>query len=193
MECESNGSPPGTPPGTPGTHILDWSNICVTEEKCNKIKLDDLSICLLQKLHEHFTDEFQADVVLIENQPALKNGQMKSVSIMLYTYFNLLKIQFGNICDVKFISATNKLKCQLVPKSADIKNYNSRKKVGIEVTKLYIRCICPEKEAWFDSMKKGDDVSDAFLQAVYYIEAVLKIVVAKAVTPTDATDATNAT
>jgi hypothetical protein len=76
-----------------------------------------------------------------------------------------------------------------VPKNADIKNYNNRKKVGIEVTKLYIRSICPEKEAWFATMKKGDDVSDAFLQAVYYIEAVLKHTVAK----TDAIDASEAT
>ena len=161
--------------------MIEWNNICTTEEgvNCAKIKLDDLTMCVLNALHDTFDEAYEADVVLIENQPMLKNGQMKTVAVIIYTYFNMLKLQYGSIKDVKFISATNKLKCKEVPVSDQAKSktssYKDRKLLSVEVARTYIAKLFPEREVWFQGLKKKDDASDVLLQAIYYIEHVLKI------------------
>jgi len=161
--------------GNSTTRIIDWDNLCVTDKNCSKISLDELTPCVLATLTDHFDDAFEADVVLIENQPMLKNGLMKTVAVIIYTYFHLMKLQFGNIQEVKFISASNKLKCKKVPANSDIKTYKNRKKLSVEVTKLYIERIAPERMEWFNSHSaKADDISDAVLQGIYYIEYVVK-------------------
>ena len=57
------------------------------------------------------------DVVVIENQPSLKNPQMKSIQMILYSYFLILGKVIGNgensksyIQSIDFCSASNKLK-----------------------------------------------------------------------------------
>lgn len=162
------------------TKILHWDNLCVTDKNCTKISLDELTPCVLSTLLEHFDDTFSADIVLIENQPMLKNGLMKTVAVLIYSYFNLSKLQFGNYNEIKFISATNKLKCRKVPKESDVKSYKNRKKLSVEISRAYIGDISAERLEWFDSHKKADDISDSLLQGIYYIEFVLKHVVASA-------------
>ena len=46
----------------------------------------DQGKCIVEKLQkkEHFLD---VDLVVIENQPALKNPTMKSIQMMIYSYF----------------------------------------------------------------------------------------------------------
>lgn len=155
--------------------IVQWDNVCVTEQNCKNAKIEDLTEQLLLTLTETFDSEFHADVVLIENQPMLKNGTMKTFSVVIYTYFNLLKLQFGNIKEVKFISATNKLKCAKVTEveKDDKATYKDRKKLSIEVTKRYIDHLCPDRSVWFTGLSKKDDASDSLLQGIYYIEKVL--------------------
>jgi hypothetical protein len=157
--------------------MLAWANLCVidTNVNCSKLKLDDLTLSVLETLHNTFDDSYEADVVLIENQPMLKNGQMKTVAVIIYTYFNMLKLQYGAIKDVKFISATNKLKCvrSLESTSDSTETYKDRKNRSIEVARLYISDAFPEKLEWFEGLKKKDDASDVLLQAIYYIEYVI--------------------
>lgn len=161
------------------TKLLDWNNISVTDKNCKKIKIEELTECMLLSLCEHFTDEFQADVVVIENQPSLKNGVMKSMSMVIYTYFNLMKLQFGNIREVKFMSATNKLKCNLASELTTYNNkiYKDRKNMSVALAKLYVQRICPEKSEWFCHNKKADDLGDSFLMAIYFVENVRKKVI----------------
>lgn len=158
--------------------ILDWNNLCVTEANCKTIPFEILIDQLLEKLALHFDDAFPADIVIIENQP-LKNNKMKSVSVAIYTYFNMLKIHFGNIEKVQFMRATEKLKCRRyheLPKECLGKaSYKDRKKTSIQLCRLYLRDISPDKLEWLDKQKKGDDLSDTALQAIYYIENTLKI------------------
>lgn len=156
--------------------LLDWQNISVTDENCKKIKLDEITFCLLQTLNERFTDDYEADIVLIENQPALKNGMIKTVSVIIYTYFNMLKLQYGNIANVQFINASNKLKCNKMKNLIDAQKntYKDRKKTSIELARLYVIDLFPEKLEWFNTFKKKDDLSDVLNQAIYYIETVLK-------------------
>lgn len=159
-----------------GTRILDWQNISVTEENCKKIKLDTLTECMLNTLIQIFDETFETDIVLIENQPMLKNGNMKTMAVVIYTYFNVQRLQYGHIREVKFISASNKLKCL---KSQELEStlkeqYKDRKKLGVEIAKLYLPIICPERLDWFTSQKKKDDVCDSFCQGIYFMEHVLK-------------------
>lgn len=161
--------------------VLQWDNICTTDENtnCAKIKLDDLTMCILNALHNTFDESYEADVVLIENQPMLKNGQMKTVAVIIYTYFNMLKLQYGSIKDVKFISATNKLKCKeaaflLESASKTTSTYKDRKQLSVDVAMSYITKLFPERQDWFNRLKKKDDASDVLLQAIYYIETVCK-------------------
>ncbi len=156
------------------TKILEWDNLCVTDENSKKIKIEELTEDVLLTLQETFNDNFEADIVLIENQPMLKNGMMKTVSVIIYTYFNILKIQHGNIGEVRFISATNKLKCSKVDPTINKNNYKDRKKLSINVAKLYLEKINPEKIQWFETHKKSDDYADCLNQAIFYIEKVLK-------------------
>lgn len=157
--------------------ILEWKNICVTEANCKTINFEILIDQLLEALTVHFDDSFEANVVLIENQP-LKNNKMKSVSIAIYTYFNMLKMQFGNIEKVQFIKATEKLKCkkyQELPEIMGKSTYKDRKKSSIQLCRLYLKDISQEKLQWFDKLKKRDDASDVLCQSIYYIENTLKL------------------
>lgn len=155
------------------TKVIEWKTLCITDESCRKAKVDELTCCMLQTLMDTFDHDFEADVVLIENQPMLLNGVMKTMSVVIYTYFNMLKIQSANVSEVRFISATNKLKCERL--NIGKKNtYKDRKKLGVEIARAYIDDVFPGKSQWFESIAKKDDYSDTLCQAIYYIETVLK-------------------
>lgn len=158
--------------GTDEIRIISWENLCICESNCKKIAFENLCELLILKLQESFDGDFNADVVLIENQPMHKNGLMKSVSVMIYTYFNILKLQFGNVTEVRFISATNKLKCKRVKEVGGntAKTYKERKLLGIELARRYIEAMCPERMSWFESQKKKDDLSEAALAGIYFLE-----------------------
>jgi len=69
-----------------------------------------------RKLHEK-SQLLDVDIVVIENQPSLKNPKMKSIQMILYSYFLILGKGIGNwdkiggyIQSIDFCSASNKLK-----------------------------------------------------------------------------------
>jgi len=155
-------------------NIIKWQTISVTNKNYKKMKFEELTEELLLTLNENFNDEFDADIVLIENQPSLKNMNMKSISVVIYTYFNMMRLLYGNIKEVKFISATNKLKCKK-GKNLKIDTYKDRKKSSIELAKLYVTDLFPNWIEFFNNQKKIDDYSDCLNQAIYYMEFVLKI------------------
>ena len=159
-------------------NILIWENVNVTEEKCNKLSFETLVEQMLLVLQYNFDSSFSAEVVLIENQPMLKNGLMKSMAVVIYSYFSMLKIQFGNIENVKFTSASNKLKFKFLNESnsklsgmCDVtKTYKDRKKTAIHMTTEYLQQIGSNKCEWFMQQRKKDDLSDAFLQGMFFIQ-----------------------
>lgn len=152
--------------------VLEWDNISIIEGNAKKLSFDVLSESMLEKLMEKFGDIENINIVLIENQPMLKNGNMKSVAVMIYSYFTMLKLQHGSVNEVKFISAGNKLKCNKVKELmyGNKDTYKDRKKMGIALAGLYIKTICPDKEEWFNRNKKKDDLSDSLLAGIYYCE-----------------------
>lgn len=150
-------------------NIIEWKNIKVIDEKCKKLDIEKITEEVLLVLKNHFDSEFKTNIVLIENQPCHKNPFMKTISIIIYTYFNILKLDYGNIEYVKFISATSKLKCKKVKElDMSIKTYKDRKIASIKCVQQYY--LPEEFRDYFEKEAKKDDLADTLLLMTYYIE-----------------------
>ena len=139
----------------------------------NVPKLDnrmlELGNQIVKKLDEK-KNFLNMDVVCIENQPALKNPTMKSVQMIIYSYF----LMNGLAKDIQMINARNKLKVYKGPKvECDITDkYKQNKFLAIKYCDYMIRDnlhIDKEFHKLYDDSKKKDDLSDAYLQGIYYI------------------------
>jgi len=117
------------------------------------------------------------DLVVIENQPALKNPTMKSIQMILYTYFLIEGVTNTNssIKSIELINARNKLKAYsgpIVP--CDIKDkYKRTKFLGVQYC---LSMIVESKQAdqWlnlYTTSKKKDDLADAYLQGMYVLKS----------------------
>tara|TARA_Y100000389_G_scaffold48380_1_gene43636 strand:+ start:612 stop:1202 length:591 start_codon:yes stop_codon:yes gene_type:complete len=164
--------------------IHKWGviNILEDNEKCKDISLDEIGTRMYKRLHDEFLQENITEV-LLENQPVLKNPVMKSIQILIMGFFKYESIILGReIKLIKLINASNKLKLgkKLIQfnESEDIlkikTKYNRNKKLAILYTNYFL-----EKELYsdynkyntlFNGHKKKDDLSDAFLQGLYYIK-----------------------
>jgi len=139
-----------------------------------KKELSYYELCqmIIQKIESrpHLLD---VDEVVIENQPTLKNPKMKTIQVMLFSFF-AMRDTVGRIKNVGYISATNKLKeaYQKVD-TTDIpmpKNKKAqRKKLGIIYTKELL-ADQPDKLQILIQHTKKDDLCDSYLQGVYFIE-----------------------
>lgn len=161
------------------TEIKQWDNICITNENTTKMSINELTEHLLDSLNSHFDSSFTATYVIIENQPMLKNGLMKTMSVVIYTYFNMLRMHHGNINDVRFVSATNKLKCRAIQEINESTNgnntYQDRKRNSISLAKIHVERIAPDRLSWFNEQKKKDDLADSLNQAIAFLERTLKL------------------
>lgn len=117
----------------------------------------------------------QVDKVVIENQPALKNPTMKTIQMMVYSYFliNGITNSESTIEDIQMINARNKLKAYTGPIiPCDIKDkYKRTKYLGIQYC---LAMIIDQTDQWinlFTTSKKKDDLSDAYLQGVYVMNS----------------------
>lgn len=159
--------------------IKQWDNVCITNGNTTKLPIGDLTESLLNSLNSHFDSDFKADYVIIENQPMLKNGLMKTMSVIIYTYFNMLKMLHGSINDIRFVSATNKLKCKGMHAIEDTllpnKTYQNRKHNSVLLARLHITKLSPHKLEWFEGQRKKDDYADSLNQAIAFIEKTFKI------------------
>ena len=87
-------------------------------------------------------------IIIIENQPALKNPTMKTIQMLLYSYFliNGYTRDDSNIENIEMINARNKLKAYSGPKiyspyPKEKKNvYKTNKYLAIEYCKHMITC-----------------------------------------------------
>ena len=165
--------------------IINWDIIQLIEDdvKCKGVSLDAITNVLYNKLQEIFLD-YDITEVLLENQPVLKNPVMKSIQIILYSFFQYEKVLMGrDINLIKFINASNKLKLgknlSEINNSEDIvkikSKYTKNKKLAIIYTNHFLQERLIEEDyikynEIFNKHKKKDDLSDAFLQGLYYIE-----------------------
>uniref|UniRef100_A0A6C0IY50 Mitochondrial resolvase Ydc2 catalytic domain-containing protein n=1 Tax=viral metagenome TaxID=1070528 RepID=A0A6C0IY50_9ZZZZ len=131
----------------------------------------ELGSILLRKLDKKKEVLLDVDEVVIENQPVLKNPTMKSIQIILYTYFIEHGYNIdGRIKNIVLFSARNKLKLYDGPKvECQKKNdYDKRKFLSVEYTKYYIKDDLKNNN-FFLKHKKKDDLADSFIQGYYYL------------------------
>lgn len=168
----------------------------VESVNANNVNLIDIGISIKNELNELFKnfDLSTIDQIILENQISPIASRMKTIQGMISQYF----IDCNNY-NIKFISATNKLKpftskenkyisdykdyCDIndikdVKDAKDAKDtkdkklsYNERKKLSIFYTKqLLEHKNMPQDLAFFIKHSKKDDLADCFLQGIYYLE-----------------------
>lgn len=162
--------------------ILDWNilPLAAEDETCKKVGLSELCTRLIDGLDHTFPPSDIIDLILIENQPVMKNPVMKSIQMMLYTYFHIRQVHAGSVGEVRLVSARTKnlwgMAAQLLGEAEQTQldalqsHYQKNKKQSVAVVKALLqsktRLDCsPELQAIFEKSKKKDDLADAFLQA----------------------------
>lgn len=156
----------------------------ISKKSINKTSTEDIKLKLIQELdkRKHFLN---CDVVLIENQPSMKNPKMKAISSTISDYFIIRgivdkQINNSNMNLVRFMSPSNKLKLVdngdkkdlIKVKGDESKTYKLTKALSVKYTNELIENKPQWKEV-FDSHKKQDDLADALLQGLYYIINIL--------------------
>ena len=128
---------------------------------CNKIDLIEVGRNIKFKLDPLF---HEIDIVIIENQISPIASRMKTIQGMIAQYF----IMKNDKTQIEFISACNKLKAFL--EENETTKYSQRKKLSIEKCSEILKN--DKMNDWipfFQTHKKKDDLSDCFLQGIWYI------------------------
>ena len=172
--------------------ILKWGIIDIRESEVKKKKKSILKIApiLINKVNED-PDLIDIDYVLIENQPCMKNPVMKSIQMILYTFYLMCKEKKCSescIKDIFLISASNKLKVYDGPViELNYKtSYTIRKKKAVLHARYFLENNCKDNDCeenrnwleYFNSNKKKDDLSDTYLQGLYFIKNLKKYKIA---------------
>jgi len=147
-----------------------------------KVDLVKIGKNLASKFNDFFSDITSIEYIIIENQITPIANKMKTIQGMIVQYFIMSKIEIGNI---EFISAINKLKGITNTKNilsenninkeeiikTDKDKYNERKKLGIKTCLDFLSndSRFSEKKDFFINHKKKDDLSDSFLQGIWFI------------------------
>ena len=129
------------------------------------VNLFNIGLNIKTKFNKLFENEAKIDYVIIENQIGPLAIRMKTIQGMIVQYFIMSLL---NVEHIEFISASNKLKdCDVKDKS----KYSDRKKLGIakclELITTDFRFV--EHVDYFNKHKKKDDLSDSFLQGMWFI------------------------
>ena len=154
--------------------IKDWDIL-----EISAVNKADQSIILLEKLHTNFND-IDLDYVVIENQPALKNPVMKTVQVIVHTYFQYQKVILRRPIVVYNINARNKIKyaetlmksyeCpEIICKTNPSNRYKWNKEASILYTHQFLEYKNLEQNLiFFKTFKKKDDLADTLLQGLYF-------------------------
>jgi len=137
----------------------------IESKKAAEVDLFNIGLNIKTKLNKLFEKEEKIDYVIIENQIGPLAIRMKTIQGMIVQYFIMSNL---NVHHIEFISASNKLKdCDVKDKG----NYSDRKKLGIskclEIITTNFRFS--EHIDYFNTHKKKDDLSDSFLQGIWFI------------------------
>lgn len=152
--------------------VVDVMGILGVEEKSR----DALTSAIVHTLDREFYDlgpdlEPQYDYVLIENQPARKNFDMKNVQTAIHTYFATLRMYVGCVGEIHLVSAKRKLQGEDDTKKA---SYRDRKALSVELGKKALMDMGGDAAeaalAQLARTKKKDDMCDALLQGLEWLK-----------------------
>lgn len=151
--------------------IIDFSNKNCFEpiSKTNATKVDLVTIGknIQHKFDLLFKEHLDTiQTIIIENQIGPLANKMKTIQGMLSQYF----IMKNNDIKIDFISSSNKLK-DFIKENDDKLDYKQRKQLGVKSC-LEIVASDFKYNVWYSFLqkhKKKDDLSDCFLQGLWYI------------------------
>ena len=144
----------------------------ISKTNATKINLVTIGRNIQHKFDEIFNEHLLSiDTIIIENQIGPIANKMKTIQGMISQYF----IMRNNNINIEFISACNKLKDFLSTEKID---YKQRKKLGVQTCLGIVNNDFRFKEwnTFFAKHNKKDDLSDCFLQGIWYIKHKLNIV-----------------
>jgi hypothetical protein len=148
------------------------TNNCFTSiAKTNACKVELVTIGrnIQTKFDEILCDHLSSiETIIIENQIGPIANKMKTIQGMISQYF----IMKNNNIQIEFISASNKLKDFLLKEKEEKLDYKQRKKLGIQTCLEIITTDFRFKdwETFFNKHQKKDDLSDCFLQGMWFIK-----------------------
>jgi len=150
-------------------------------KKTKKINVKGQSILDLSKsLYQHLDNlkdiMLNVDEVIIENQPVLKNPTMKTIQILLYSYFVMNGILKNTIKDIAFFSASKKLEAFRDNNNSffnSVSHLSGQYQINKKLSILFTLEMIKNNKKWFDFFNKHtkkDDLADAYLTNCYYID-----------------------
>ena len=154
-------------------NIIHWDihNLVDTNKK-TKPSISQLSNNIFSEMDKIVEKCSHIDYVLLENQPSRINGTMKTIQMIIFSYFQLLKYNKNSIKDILLISPSKKTLEHPYDIDMSLCNltnrYNQTKWKSIQLTYIYIENSDYLKN-YLQSFKKKDDICDAFLQAISWL------------------------
>ena len=153
--------------------IHAWAIIDLTTGLKIKKDVTKMFESIPKVLDTHNFNQYDIEIVLLENQPCMKCPTMKSIQIIVYTYFVItgLNNDESRIESIIFRNAKCKLNIKDMPfvKCKLKSKYSQNKFKAVEYTKHLLKDDQQHLE-YFESFKKKDDLADAYLQAISYIQ-----------------------
>lgn len=147
----------------------------VFQKGATKIPILELGRTIFKRLKD-YPQFLEADYIIIENQPVLKNPTMKSVQMILFSFFISNESSKKKFKNVALVSASNKLKVFKGEINPDIKNikdkYKRNKAMAIEHCLKLLEENCELNNShieFFNNYKsKRDDLADAYLMCRWF-------------------------
>lgn len=162
--------------GDESIDVLMWYIIALAAPKEKIPNVQELSLRLFSELDDliEIMEKNGYTIVhdvLIENQPSRLNGAMKSIQMLIYSYFQLRRHWEGKVNNVHLISASGKLKDhthQVDTSQTEKTGYELNKWKSVKLAEIYIQNNEKLKNL-LCSYNKKDDMCDALLQAVAWL------------------------
>jgi hypothetical protein len=180
------------------TTIQEWHKIDLESSKYDLERITKNLLEVLDNIAYHEIEDIHHDKVhvVIENQPALKSPTMKSIQIVIYSYFNTIAKYNSLDMKIRLISAKSKLK--YIDSFKEFADYMNKKAEEFDITSSKKR-IPKEKQGYaknkddsvqfskwllenvmkdtyhlneLENLKKKDDVCDSLLQGLYYLTSL---------------------
>ena len=161
----------------------------------SKFDINQLGIALFQELDKIETTILDPSIILLENQPVLKNPTMKSMQMFLYSYYlirlldkNKNSVRAQNVNSTSILN-DKKIQCYCASKKLDLIKFlpeNDQKRIieyidtvnsGYQKNKkmaiMMVETVLKENTKWLDFFKghpKKDDLADSLLMTLHYFE-----------------------
>ena len=140
----------------------------ISKTNASKVDLVTIGRNIQDKFDDILFDQLSTiDTIIIENQIGPLANKMKTIQGMISQYFIMKK----NNIQIEFISASNKLKDHLADNKEKM-DYKQRKNLAIKTSLEMVTndANFKEWESFFVKHSKKDDLSDCFLQGLWFIK-----------------------